>query len=74
MLAKQLLSLPSNVGNYLIYDAPGASLATAAGVDPFYASMLVDTGLLLTILPLLIMYLFVQRSFVESIERTGIVG
>jgi len=25
-------------------------------------------------LPLLIMYLFVQKQFVESIERTGIVG
>jgi hypothetical protein len=25
-------------------------------------------------LPLLFMYLFVQKGFVESIERTGIVG
>ncbi|MBB6637813.1 carbohydrate ABC transporter permease [Cohnella thailandensis] len=43
-------------------------------VDPFYASMLVDTGLLLSILPLIVMYLFVQRYFVESIDRTGLVG
>ena len=28
----------------------------------------------LVILPLLILYLFMQRYFVESIERTGIVG
>ena len=47
---------------------------TATNVDPFYASMLVDTGLLLSILPLILMYLFVQRYFVESIDRTGLVG
>lgn len=29
---------------------------------------------LLTILPILILYIFVQRYFVESIERTGLVG
>ncbi len=29
---------------------------------------------LLTILPMLILYIFVQRYFVESIERTGLVG
>jgi multiple sugar transport system permease protein len=31
-------------------------------------------GALVTILPLLILYLFTQRYFVESIERTGIAG
>lgn len=31
-------------------------------------------GCLLTITPLVIMYLFLQRFFTESIERTGIVG
>lgn len=33
-----------------------------------------QAGCLLTILPLLIFYIFVQRNFTESIERTGIVG
>ncbi|TLS50874.1 carbohydrate ABC transporter permease [Paenibacillus antri] len=74
VLSKELLALPSNVGNYLLFEAPGASLSNSANIDPFYASMLVDTGLLLAILPLIVMYLFVQRFFVESIERTGIVG
>lgn len=31
-------------------------------------------GALITILPLLILYLFTQRYFVESVERTGIAG
>lgn len=63
--------------------AVGATIAhqisTAAGggvgaVDPFYVSMLINTAVLLSILPLIILYLFVQRHFVESVERTGIVG
>lgn len=54
-------------------------ISTAAGggvgaVDPFYVSMLVNTAVLLAIAPLIILYLFVQRHFVESVERTGIVG
>jgi multiple sugar transport system permease protein len=32
------------------------------------------TAALLTILPLLVLYLFTQRYFVESIERTGLIG
>jgi multiple sugar transport system permease protein len=42
--------------------------------DPVYTSMLLNTGVLLTIAPLIILYLFVQRYFVESVERTGVVG
>jgi len=42
--------------------------------DPLYASMIQNTGILMAILPLIIMYLFVQRHFVESMERSGLVG
>ncbi|WP_051250551.1 ABC transporter permease subunit [Paenibacillus harenae] len=31
-------------------------------------------GVMLTILPVLILYMFTQRYFVESVERTGIAG
>lgn len=47
---------------------------TNARMDPYYISMIVDTGILLAIAPLIILYLFVQRFFVESVERTGVVG
>jgi len=51
------------------------SAASGSGqIDPFYLSMLVNTSVLLAITPLIILYLFVQRHFVESVERTGIVG
>jgi multiple sugar transport system permease protein len=67
VIATQLSSLPSNLAQIL-------GGGTAAESDPFYLSVVQETGILLSILPLLIMYLFVQRYFVESIERTGIVG
>jgi multiple sugar transport system permease protein len=39
-----------------------------------FTSLISNVAALLMMLPLLIMYLFVQKQFVESIERTGIVG
>ncbi len=37
-------------------------------------TILENTGMLMFILPLLLLYAFMQRHFVESISRTGIVG
>lgn len=42
--------------------------------DPQYFSLIVNAGSMLMILPLLAMYVVLQRYFVESIERTGLVG
>ena len=39
----------------------------------FY-ELIAQTGALLMMLPLLIAYLFIQRLFVESVERSGITG
>src|SRR5690606_3486983 len=39
-----------------------------------YASLLNNTGSLMFMAPLLLLYAFMQRYFIESIERTGIVG
>jgi multiple sugar transport system permease protein len=36
--------------------------------------MINNTGTVLTIIPLIILYVFCQKSFVEGIERSGIVG
>ncbi|ACT02871.1 binding-protein-dependent transport systems inner membrane component [Paenibacillus sp. JDR-2] len=66
VMSTQLSSLPYNLSIILGNDANAK--------DPFYLSMVQDTGILLAILPLVILYLFVQRYFVESIERTGLVG
>lgn len=64
VMSTQLSSLPHNLQVIL-----GGTEA-----DPFYLSMVQDTGILLAILPLIVIYMFVQRYFVESVERTGVVG
>jgi multiple sugar transport system permease protein len=53
----------------------GAASMTAdmKGLVPTFANR-VMAGSLLTILPMLILYLFTQRYFVESVERAGIAG
>ena len=43
-------------------------------VDPNEVSLIVNAGIVLTIAPLIILYLFMQKYFVEGIERSGIVG
>ncbi len=42
--------------------------------NPLFVSLILNTAGILVMAPLLIMYLFVQRLFVEGIERTGITG
>lgn len=42
--------------------------------DPYQYATKLQAGSLLSVLPLLIMYIFLQRYFTESIERTGLVG
>jgi len=43
-------------------------------LDPFTLSARLQAGALLTILPMLVMFTFLQKYFTESIERTGLVG
>lgn len=42
--------------------------------NPVVQRMYLQTGVVLTILPPLFLYVFMQKYFVESIDRTGIVG
>lgn len=43
-------------------------------VSPGFVSMMNNTGTILTVIPLIILYLVCQKYFVEGIERSGIVG
>lgn len=49
-------------------------LGPAAQLDPYYASLLNNTGSLLLIVPLLLVYAVAQRYFLESVERSGLVS
>lgn len=73
LLSNNIASLPADTSLYLP-TLMGYGLNPAQRADPNHVALIVDTGILLAIAPLIIMYLFVQRYFVESVERTGIVG
>lgn len=47
---------------------------TAGAVETLWESAITNTSGLLVILPLFIIFMFAQRSFIEGIERSGIVG
>lgn len=49
-------------------------LSLTQQVDEYLYITWVQAGCLLTISPILIIYMFFQRYFIESVERTGIVG
>lgn len=58
----------------LIPGLMGGGASSAVKADPNHVAMVIDTGILLAILPLILLYLLVQRYFVESVERSGIIG
>ena len=45
-----------------------------SAIEDSYKLVLNSTGALVIMIPIIILYLFTQRTFVESIERGGIVG
>jgi len=52
------------------YNLPWANKA----VEGTYIQLVNNAGMLLYVLPVLILYAFLQRYFIESIEKTGLVG
>lgn len=67
LLSVNLYALTENVK---VFIATGGSVV----IGPAYQALLNGTGCIMVILPLLIIYLFMQRSFIQSVERSGIVG
>lgn len=61
-----LSTVLSSIGNQIAYDTQTS--------NPYESIVVTQAGCLLFILPLLLAYLFLQRFFVQSIERTGITG
>ncbi len=70
VLSNKLSTLADSLSHLLSTQsgmAPGQAITVSAG----YTQQIVSTGLLLTIAPLLILYCFAQRGFVESISVSG---
>ena len=71
-LTYMLDQLLPTMANYI--GATDQLTASAGFADNHYLSLVNSAGMLLMICPLLLLYAFTQRYFVESIERTGLVG
>lgn len=69
LFSNKLSALASTIGAQ--YKDMGGSMNF---VTPGFASMMNNTGVLLVILPLIVLYLACQKHFVEGIARSGIVG
>lgn len=74
LLTMRLLNTAENVYQALNYSGAIDIIGPDIWANPLYQALIANVSALLMMLPLLIMYLFVQKQFVESIERTGIVG
>jgi multiple sugar transport system permease protein len=66
LLSSQLQMIGERLSNYLMYTLHQNSASVG------YTQCIVSTGTLMVILPLLILYLFAQKGFVESLSSTGI--
>ncbi len=74
LLTMQLINAAENIYAALFYTGGLDLIGQNVWENPLFLSLISNVSALLMMLPLLIMYLFVQKQFVESIERTGIVG
>lgn len=67
LLSMQLQLIGERLSNYIVY-----TLHDPTGASVGYTNCIVSTGTLMVIVPLLILYLFAQKGFVESLSSSGI--
>lgn len=64
--------LSSLVDRLSVYMQRLLGTETIPTISPVYASAVLATGVLMFIMPLIVLYLFAQRGFVESLSSSGI--
>ena len=78
LLMPQLELMPNALLSIAARYAESQKLASAtvgpATVTPLMLSILDGAGMVLYVVPLLVLFAVMQRHFVESVERTGLVG
>ena len=67
LLSGQLNGLGDRLGKYLT-----GTLGLATGASQGYTMCIISTGTIMTILPLILLYIVAQKGFVESLSQTGI--
>ena len=43
-------------------------------VNPEFQELYINAGVVMMVIPVLIIYIILQKSFIEGVERSGIVG
>lgn len=66
LLPSALTSLSGNLDSYV------KALGIAQKATPAYSQAMIGTGTLMTIIPLILIYLVAQKGFVESLSQTGL--
>ncbi|MDA3931330.1 MAG: carbohydrate ABC transporter permease [Tenericutes bacterium] len=74
LLTMQLINAAEGMYQALFYTGGLSLIGQNVWENPLFLALISNVSALLMMLPLLLMYLLVQKQFVESIERTGIVG
>ncbi|MBO4515584.1 MAG: carbohydrate ABC transporter permease, partial [Lachnospiraceae bacterium] len=67
LVSTELSRLVDSLGAFLMRE-----MGTTVTVPLSYSNAILSTGTLMIILPLIILYLFAQRGFVESLSSSGI--
>ncbi len=62
IVSKQLATLQANIANF------------DKIMDPSIQQLYVSAGIVLIMLPVVLIYVFLQKYFIEGVERSGIVG
>lgn len=66
LLATQLQMVGERLGNYMVYTLFVGPPSTN------YVQCIIATGTLMVVVPIIIVYLFAQKGFVESLSSTGV--
>jgi multiple sugar transport system permease protein len=75
MFYSGLFSMPIAHNITLRLSTVGANISFLDNVkDPMIAQLYVYSGVIIVLLPILIIYLMLQKYFMEGVERSGIVG
>lgn len=66
LLSLQLQKIGDYLNNYVVYTLHKAAASSG------YVECIIATGIIMTITPLIVLYLFAQKGFVESLSSSGI--
>lgn len=66
LLATELPALPTRLSEYIV------SLTGSGKASNAYGMAMISTGMIMTIIPLLLIYVIAQKGFVESLSQTGL--